>query len=236
MVINTGDSEDQYRPMTPGEEEIMRIYEDGIYRTPDLVERTGGLWITGRISPLLEPAVFTPVDMIDSDPELDELMRDSPDILESSTTPSRIFQETIAQLRTATSTTRIMADTLQGILEDRLPWLRDGSPQSEDSEAVCFDHLRDGDPRERESFGRTYRGYLRLRSRIENLETQLKNRGILWMAVLPLDRSEPPNGSLELIEELNRLRELWVIQRVEVMQQATRWASTRDNVMTPGAL
>ena len=46
MVINTGDSEDQYRPMTPGEEEIMRIYQDGIYRTPDLVERTGGLWIT----------------------------------------------------------------------------------------------------------------------------------------------------------------------------------------------
>ena len=174
--------------------------------------------------------------MIDSDPELDELMRDSPDILESSTTPSRIFQETIAQLRTATSTTRIMADTLQGILEDRLPWLRDGSPQSESSEVVCFDQLQDGNPRERESFGRTYRGYLRLRSRIENLETQLRNRGILWMAVLPLDRSEPPNGSLEIIKELNRLRELWVIQRVEVIQQATLWACTRDNVMTPGAL
>ena len=94
MVINTGDSEDQYRPMTPGEEEIMRIYEDGIYRASDLVERTGGLWITGRISPLLEPAVFTPVDMIDSDTELDELLRDSPDIWESSTTPhSPIFQE-----------------------------------------------------------------------------------------------------------------------------------------------
>ena len=31
MERNTGDSEDQYRPMTPGEEEIMRIYEDGIY-------------------------------------------------------------------------------------------------------------------------------------------------------------------------------------------------------------
>ena len=31
MDSNTGDSEDQYRPMTPGEEEIMRIYEDGIY-------------------------------------------------------------------------------------------------------------------------------------------------------------------------------------------------------------
>ena len=114
MVVNTGDSEDQYRPMTPGEEEIMRIYEDGIYRAPDLIERTGGLWITGRISPLLESAVFAPVDMIDSDPELDELLRDSLDILESSITPSfPIFQETIAQLRTSTSTTRIVADTLQ---------------------------------------------------------------------------------------------------------------------------
>ena len=36
MVIDTGDLEDQYRPMTPGEEEIMRIYEDGIYRTSRL--------------------------------------------------------------------------------------------------------------------------------------------------------------------------------------------------------
>ena len=178
----------------------------------------------------------TTQDLIDSDPERDELLRDSLDILESSTTPSSlILQETIAQLRTATSTTRIMADTLQGILEDRLPWLRDGSPQSESSEVVCFDQLRDGNPRKRESFGRTYRGYLRLRSRIENLEAQLRNRGILWMAVLPLNRLEPPHGSLEIIEELNRLRELWVIQRIEVIQQATWWARTRDNVMTPGA-
>ena len=129
-----------------------------------------------------------------------------------------------------------MADTLQGVLEDRLPWLRDGSPQSESNEVVRFDQLRDGDPRERESFRRTYQGYLRLRSQIEYLETQLRNRGILWMAALPLDRSEPPNGSLEIIEELNRLRELRVIQRMEVIQQATRWARTRNNVMTPGAL
>ena len=215
----------------------------------------------------MESAVIAPVDMKDSDPELDELLRDSPDILEPSMIPSspilqedsdpeldeplrdspdmlepsRIpssptFQETIALLRTATSNTRIVTDTLQRNLEDRLPWLRDGSPQSESSEVVCFDQLRDGDPRARESFGRTYRGYLRLRSRIENLETQLRNRGILWMAALPLDRLEPPNGSLEIIEELNRLRELRVIQRIEVMQQATRWAHTRDNIMTPGAL
>ena len=80
MVRNTGDLEDQYRPMTPGEEEIMRIYEDGIYRASDLTERTVGLWITGRISPLLEPTLFTPVETVDSDPELDELLRDSSDI------------------------------------------------------------------------------------------------------------------------------------------------------------
>jgi hypothetical protein len=223
-------SEDQYRSMTPGEEEIMRIYEDGIYRAPDLIERTGGFWITGRISPLLESTVSVPVDEIDSDPELDELLRDSPDILEPS------FQETVTPLRTATSNTRIVTDALQRNLEDMFPWLRDGSPQSESSEVACFDQLRDGDPRVRESFVRTYRGYLRLRSRIENLETQLRNRGILWMAALPLDRLEPSSGSLEILEELDRLRELRVIQRMEVMQQATRWAHTQDSMMTPGAL
>ena len=230
-------SEDQYRPMTPGEEEIMRIYEDGIYRAPDLIERTGGFWITGRISPLLESTVSAPVDEIDSDPELDELLRDSPDELEPSRIPSSpSFQETVTQLRTATSNTRVVTDALQRNLEDMFPWLRDGSSQSESSEVACFDQLRDGDPRARESFVRTYRGYLRLRSRIENLETQLRNRGILWMAALPLDRLEPSSGSLEILEELDRLRELRVIQRMEVMQQATRWAHTRDNIMTPGAL
>ena len=180
MVINTGDSEDQYRPMTPSEEEIMRIYEDGIYQASDLVERTGGLWITGRISPLLEPTLFTPVEIVDSDPELDELLRDFSDIWETSPTPSSpIFQETIAQLRTTTSITRAMADALHGVLEDSLPWLRDGSPQSESNEVVQFDQIRDGDPRERESFGRVYQGYVRLKSRIEDLEAQLRSRGIL---------------------------------------------------------
>ena len=54
MVRNTRDSEDQYRLMNPGEKEIMRIYEDGIYRTTNMIERSGGLWITGRIPPLYE--------------------------------------------------------------------------------------------------------------------------------------------------------------------------------------
>ena len=232
MVRNTGGLEDQYRPMTPVEEEIMRIYEDGIYRTSDLTERTGGLWITGRISPLSEPTLFTSVEIVDSDPELDELLRDSSDIWETSPTPSSpIFQETINQLRTTTSITRAMTDALHKVLEDSLPWLRDGSPQHEPNEVVQFDQIQDGDPRERESFGRVCRGYLRLRSRIEDLEAQLRSRGILWMSVVPLDGSAPPNGSLEIIEELNRLRELWVIQRVEVIQQATRWARTRNNAL-----
>ena len=129
-----------------------------------------------------------------------------------------------------------MTDALHEVLEDSLPWLRDGSPQHEPNEVVQFDQIRDGDPRERESFGRVYRVYLRLRSRIEDLEAQLRSRGILWISVVPLDHSAPPNGSLEIIEELNRLRELRVIQRVEVMQQATRWARTRNNATTPGAL
>ena len=135
--------------MTPGEQEIMRIYEDGIYRASDLTERTGGLWITGRISPLLEPTLFTPVEIVDSDPELDELLRDSSDIWETSPALSPpIFQETITQLRTTTSITRAMTDTLHGVLEDSLPWLRDGSPQSEPNEVVQFDQIRDGDPLE----------------------------------------------------------------------------------------
>ena len=37
---------DQYRPMTSREEEIMRIHEDGIYCSPDMIEKSGGFWIT----------------------------------------------------------------------------------------------------------------------------------------------------------------------------------------------
>ena len=218
----------------------MRIYEDGIYRTSDLIERTGGLWITGRISPLSEPTLFPAEEteeMVVTDPELDEILRDSPDIWETSPALSPpISQETSNQLRTMTSITRARTEALQEVLEDSLPGLRDGSPQHGPNEVVPFDQLQDGDPRERESFGRVYRRYLRLRSRIEDLEAQLRSRGILWMSIIPLDRSAPPHGALEITEELNRLREHRVIQRVEVIQQATRWARTRNNVATPGAL
>ena len=203
----------------------------------DQTEKTGGLWTTGNISPSSEPNLFPSVEMVDSGPELDELLRDSPDIWETFPALSPpISQETSNQLRTMTSITRARTDALQEVLEDSLPWLRGGSPQHESNKAVPFDQLQDGDPRERESFGRIYRGYLRLGSRIEDLEAQLRSRGILWMSTLSWNHSAPPHGTLEIIEELNRLRELRVIQRVEVIQRATRWAPTRNNVTTPGAL
>ena len=177
--------------------------------------------------PSSEPTLFPSVEIVDSGPELDELLRDSSDIWETSPTLSTpIFQETINKLKIPTPITRALTDTLQVILEDGLPWLRDVSPQHEPNEVVQFDQIQDGDPKERESFGRVYWGYLRLRSQIEDLEAQLQSRGILWMSI----------GVLEIIEELNRLRELQVIQRVEVMQQATWWARTWNNATTPGAL
>ena len=193
----------------------------------DQTEKTGGLWTTGNISPSSEPTLFPSVEMVDSGPELDELLRDSSDIWETSPALSPpILQEIINQLKIPTPITRALTDTLQVILEDSLPWLKDVSTQPEPNEVVQSDQIQDGDPRERESFGKVYRGYLRLRSQIEDLEAQLENRGILWMSI----------GVLEIIEELNRLRELQVIKRMEVRQQAARWVCTRNNVTTSGAL
>ena len=50
--------DDQYRPMTLGEEEILNIHEDGIYRAPEMIKLSGGLWITGdpRVSYSLQTA------------------------------------------------------------------------------------------------------------------------------------------------------------------------------------
>ena len=41
-----------------------------------------------------------------------------------------------------TSITRARMDALQEVLEDSLPWLRDGSPQHEPNEVVPFDQLQ----------------------------------------------------------------------------------------------
>ena len=71
--------------MTPGEEEIMRIHEDGIYCSPDMIEKTGGFWITSSSmrhgeSCSLQTASQQPVTAAsDSESELEELLRDSPE-------------------------------------------------------------------------------------------------------------------------------------------------------------
>ena len=77
--------EDQYRPMTPGKEEIMRIYADGIYCSPGMIEKSGGLWITSSsMKPgescsrqaALQPPIVAASDL---DSKLEELLRDTPE-------------------------------------------------------------------------------------------------------------------------------------------------------------
>ena len=57
--------------MTPGDEEISRIYEDEIYRPPDMIEK-----------PVVETS--------DSDSELEELLRDTPEPGTPSIADSRV--------------------------------------------------------------------------------------------------------------------------------------------------
>jgi len=69
--------------MTPGEEDIMRIYKDGIYHLPDMIEKPGGLHIKGSSirdggSCSLQSALHHPVVEAYSDLELEELLRDKP--------------------------------------------------------------------------------------------------------------------------------------------------------------
>ena len=59
--------------MTPGEEEISRIYEDEIYRPPDMIEK---------------PVVETSQN--NSDSELEELLRDTPEPGTPSIADSRV--------------------------------------------------------------------------------------------------------------------------------------------------
>ena len=77
--------EDQYRPMTPGEEEIMRIYADGIYCSPDMIEKSGGFWITSSSmkpgeSCSRQTALQPPIAAAShSDSEIEERLRDTPE-------------------------------------------------------------------------------------------------------------------------------------------------------------
>ena len=77
--------EDQYRPMTLREEEIMKIHEDGIYCSPDRIEKTGGFWITSSNMNQGESCSFQtarqqPVTTASgSHFDIEELLRDTPE-------------------------------------------------------------------------------------------------------------------------------------------------------------
>ena len=73
--------------MTWGEEEILRIHEEGIYRSPDMIKLSGGLWITGdpRGSCFLWTASIQ--DAVELDSELEELLRNSLEPWTPSTLP-----------------------------------------------------------------------------------------------------------------------------------------------------
>ena len=48
------------------------------------------------------------------------------------------------------------------------------------------------------------------------------------MVSLPLVRFEPQAGLPEAVAELNRLKELRVVQRIDELQLAERWVSTQN--------
>ena len=66
-------------------DQIMRIHEDGIYCSPDMIEKSRGFWITSSSmkpgeSCSLHTAPQQPVAAAsDSDSELEELLRDTPE-------------------------------------------------------------------------------------------------------------------------------------------------------------
>ena len=127
----------QYRPKTPRGEKISRIYENGIYRPPDMVEKPRGLWFTRsyrrpRESCSLQTAPQPPaVETSDLDAGLelhrDTTERDTPPV--QSTTPE--YPLTPGAARTTGETfyepagyMEDLVDKLQAIVEERMPWLK----------------------------------------------------------------------------------------------------------------
>ena len=70
--------------------------------------------------------------------------------------------------------------------------------------------------------------YLRTRKNIKTIEEKLQARDLLWMVSLPLDCFEPQAGLPEAVAELNRLKELRVVQRIDELHLAERWVSTQN--------
>ena len=118
-------SEDQYRPMTPGEEEIMKIHTDGISCSPDMIEKSGGFWITSssvkpKESCSRQGALQPPITAAsESDSELEELLRD------------RITEEASPG---ATGKLEAVVDELKAWVKEQLPWLKEDISSSETSD------------------------------------------------------------------------------------------------------
>ena len=132
-----------YRPMTPGEEEIMRIYEDGIYLPPDMIEKPGGLQIKrlGRSCSVQTAHDQLVVGKTDPDSLLEELLRDSPEpdtppvrspTTESPLTPRAARVNPGAVEEPAISLDAVV-DQLQTVVERLLPWLKDDISSSDSS-------------------------------------------------------------------------------------------------------
>ena len=133
--------------MTPGEEEIMRIYENRIYCPPDMIVKSGGFWIiSSSMKPgqscLLQTAPKQPVvEASHSDLELEELLRDTTEPStppDQSPTPESPLTPGAARITEGASygTTEDMeavVDELQVLVEERLPWLKDDISSSETS-------------------------------------------------------------------------------------------------------
>ena len=125
--------------MTPGEEEVMRSYEDGISRPPDMTEKPRGLQkkesgIRPGSSWSLQTALRQPVaEAADSDSELEELLRDAPEPgtppVRSPTQESPLIPEAARINPEAANKSaedmEAVVDQLQTVVEGLLPWLKD---------------------------------------------------------------------------------------------------------------
>ena len=127
--------------MTPGEEEVMRIYADGIYCSPDMIEKSGGFWITSSSmkpgeSCSRQTALQPPIAAAsDSDSEIEERLRDTPELstppVQSPPPPHPGLMLTPGAART---TEEAVVDELQVWgKEEQLPWLEEDVSSSETS-------------------------------------------------------------------------------------------------------
>ena len=123
--------------MTPGEKEIMRIYADGIYCSLNMIEKSGGFWITSSSmkpgeSCSRQTALQPPIAAAsDSDSEIEERLRDSP---EPSTPPVQSPPPPPQGPTLTPGAARITGEAVVDVVvEEQLPWLEEDVSSSETS-------------------------------------------------------------------------------------------------------